>query len=81
MNKKQYAKILAERLVYILDENEKLENKKEQIAKKIQHYNMSVRDLTVKEREIYFYEGYSKMAFNRVRIELSKILLEIAKEN
>lgn len=79
MDKKQYAKILAERLVYILNEEIRLSTQRERVVKKIQNYNMSIRDLTDFEQKIYFNNGYSKSAIARVRIELNKVLLEIAK--
>lgn len=40
---------------------------------------MSYRDLSEVEREVYFKNGYSKSAIARVRIELNKVLLEIAR--
>lgn len=79
MDKKQYAKILAERLVYILNEEIRLSTQRERVVKKIQNYNMSIRDLPYLEQKIYFNNGYSKSAIARVRIELNKVLLEIAK--
>ena len=76
--KRAYAKLLALRLAFMLSENDEEYDKFNKICYKKSYGHQ----LTNNELNIYYRAGrkYSISAVNRVRIELSKILLELDKE-
>ena len=85
MDKKEYSKQLANRLVYMLEENEKSTTiyvkLKKQYENKTQDYWQWYLRLNDQQKDIMDKQGkiFKQSDIQRVRIELNKILIEIEK--
>lgn len=80
---KKYAKMLMERIIYYFDSEKEAEKRFKELEKEYKNSNKDYYDfyntLNKKDKKVICNNGrfYNKSDFKRLRIELSKILIEI----